>query len=392
MGLIVLFDGGKLKHSAKNVACNRLNIPRPVDDNPENNRYVKLIEHPGTYNTMYDILRIELRSKLGGIEKAFGQISMAAICKDIGNSWRADITATMTPDAVTSSGDYKGHRRSDEIAIIRANVAVNRMFDDAVKTLSEIGDISLLGYDRIEADDFMIIAARKYFAEGHNVIIVSEDGDIPQVVTSNPETKNYIMLMQPKSNGTHFVIDHGLRAMSETTSIFEMSPFSQAVTTIIQNAIIIAPQYMLLEKLLNGDGGDGITPIMVRVAPNKSGKMINHKLHRKDFDQIFAYFSEKNPEGYFKMENMYDEQDIRAILEFQHRLVFKHELDTIDPVWQKFYYQKFIENRQAIIVNKQELGEWHTLTESIIAKECFMISPKYSFPDAHTLKAVNSIV
>ena len=374
--LVVLIDSGFLKYSTRFVARNRLGIDHRAP-------LAELANNANAQAVIYDVLAASLRSKLSSIEHNFGKIDRCIVCLDVGDSWRTKVTKTVRPDTgEESSIAYKGHRRTDDPEELAAIVQLNKYYMTAIKFLTDNSSIELVGHNGIESDDYMVILGQTYAKQGNQVIVMSKDADITQAVVSY-DNGGFVAIMQPQQHGgMTMVVDHGLRNKSTATDIFNMGqPMQPAMQQAIQTANIVAPQYLLLEKILNGDASDDISPVMLRVSNGR-----NYKLTAKNLATIFDAIAATNAEGYVKYEDLYDNDKIRLILEHMHRLLFKHELGDIDMSWQTFYYNKFVENRKMVCINKAELGKLYDTVLTTAVEQLRGITPTIAFPTWQVLQ------
>lgn len=376
---VVLIDSGFLKYSTRFVARNRLGI---AHDAPLS----VLAEHPKAQQTIYDVLATSLRSKLGTFERNVARIDRCIICLDIGDSWRVNVDKTVIPDTEQASSiAYKGHRRSEDPDELAAIVKLNRLYDTCLKFICNNSGIELIGKKSLESDDFMIVLGQQYAKQGDAVFILSKDADITQAVCYY-DNGGCVIIMQPTKEGNmHFVVDHATFNSVKDVSIFGMAKWPIGVANVISNAQVLAPQYMLLHKIMNGDASDDISPVMVRVSPG--GRTF--KLREADMQAIFDEFVRKNPEGYFKIENCYENEDILTILSIAHQRMFKTSFNELPDKWRKFYVDKFIENRKMVVVNKEELGEHYHEVFAAASEQLHGTTPTIAFPTWDILQQLN---
>lgn len=341
---IVLIDSGLLKYTTKYAVAGRLGVPQGDEG------ICELVKKPALYRTMFDIFTSTLKTRLNSIQKVFGRIDECIICVDKGVSWRMNIPKTIIPgtENIESSGEYKGHRHLSDPAIIQANFEYNREYEKVLENVCKISNIETVAEKNIEADDFMVNLG-VYLSRENNVIILTDDYDITQAV--RVKDNGFCFVLQWKHGKPNLVVPHRALEEAKFDDIFKAPRWQLQICQAIQNAEIIAPQYLILEKIVNGDSSDDITPVMVR---EKNGR--RYKCNRKGFDAIHQYFAEHNVEGYVTMTNLYVEEDIEAILEIVHQNLFKTSYHDLPQDWQDFYKQKFRENRAMVAINEEELG------------------------------------
>jgi hypothetical protein len=373
--LIVLIDGGWLKYSTRFVAAKRIGASY---DTPKS----ELAKNAKFLAANYDVMATSLRSKLGAIETNFAKIDRCIVCKDVGDSWRTKVEKTLIPGTEQASSiDYKGHRRTDDPDELAAIVQLNRIYDKCLNVICDNSGIECVYKPTYEADDFMIVLSKAYADQGDTVLIMAQDADITQAVYTSA-SGGHVIVMQPQHDNTmRMVVDHATHDSTSKVSIFSMSEWPIGLASAINNAQVLAPQYMLFMKILNGDASDDISPVMSRVHNGRT-----YKLTTKQFDAITAYFAEHNPEGYFKIENLYDDNDIHTILCMVHQAVHKQNFEDLPADWQKFYYDKFVENRKMVVVNKAELGPIYNDVLKTAVSQLHGITPTIAFPSWQVLQ------
>lgn len=373
--LIVLIDGGWLKYSTRFIAAKRIGA---AYDTPK----AELAKNAKFLAANYDVMATSLRSKLGSIETNIAKIDRCIVCKDVGDSWRTSIDKTVIPGTERASSlAYKGHRRTDDPEELAAIVQLNRIYDKCLEVICQNSGIETLAKPTYEADDFMIVLSKAYADQGDTVIIMAQDADITQAVYTS-ETGGTVLIMQPQhSGGMNVVVDHATYEQANKVDIFNMSDTPIGLASMIKSAQVLAPQYMLLNKILNGDASDDITPVMSRTVNNRT-----YKLTSKQFDAITAHFAEHNACGYFTIDNCYDDNDIRTILTLTHKFVHKSDFDDLPADWQQFYYDKFVENRKMVVVNRTELGDIYDNIINIAVEQLHGLTPTIAFPSWQVLQ------
>lgn len=375
--LVVLYDGGLLKYASRSAASARLG--HSYDTPPQ-----ELAADLRFKGALYDCMTTILRSKLLNIEQNFAKIDRCIICNDIGNSWRTKVTKTIIPGTEQASSiDYKGHRRTDDPEELAGLEKLNAIHKDTVTFICDNSGIEQVGYQSYEADDFMVVLSQTYAKQGDFVVIVANDADITQAVAST-ESGGYVMIMQPKQGSTNFVVDHATHNKTSEMSIFSMAEFPIGLAQTINNAQVLAPQYMLLEKVLNGDVSDDISPVMSRVVNNK-----RYKLTQKNLQTIFEHFVNKNTCKYFTIENMYNDEDVLDILRLTHQCVHKQSFDDLPQEWKDFYLSKYLENRKMVVINKAELGPIYNDVLQQAVKQLHGTTPTIAFPTWDVLQKLN---
>lgn len=345
MKTIALIDGGWCKYSSRFAAKTRLKLG--YDDD------VALSKHPALDAIMYNITAANLRSKLQTIQRYLGAIDNGVICKDVGKSWRADIARTVIPGSHIESGiDYKGSRHSDDPESLAAMEVLNRSFDKALNEIERHSNIQQIFGKRIEADDFMIVLSNYYAQHGYNVIIISEDADIQQAVHKF-DNGGHIIIVRPNHFDKQPIVVSPASVdylnMPKTSILATTPVFDALLKNCLDNAIVVAPQYLMFNKVMNGDVSDDITPVMLRQKTCRNGQVKNFRLTQKDIKQITEMLATKHSMGYMPREAIFE--DTLDILKLAHQLLFGMSFDELPREWQQFYIDKYNENVTMVCID-----------------------------------------
>lgn len=205
------------------------------------------------------------------------------IATDGKNAWRKDVYA-----------DYKSGREKDP------NVNWDNIYkcsDDLRRLLKNVG-MNIAEVDRAEADDIVALIKETVFEKypDYNIIVVSADADIRQLIDFNKETSQYCVVYNTTGRGKNssrrmYVTQEfkdWVESPDECDIFFES--FDQAknyMTELLRMNTIIElfvddPNEVVLNKILCGDDGDNVPSFYgfykngkyVRVTPSKSKKIL----------------------------------------------------------------------------------------------------------------------
>lgn len=200
----------------------------------------------------------------------------AIMMTDGRNPWRKDILP----------GEYKSTRVRD------SGIDWERVFEtaNALKDLMKSKGYEFGIADRCEADDMLCMAKEAVFEQGKdwNIILVSSDADIRQLVDFNQSTKQYCCVYNPipaKGGNRHFYVSKEFFKwyMSEEEPTANDIFFMNSGQLIDKNRIkeilnetsktkmeLIDPNGVVLEKIFCGDKSDNVPSIYTWYT--KSGK------------------------------------------------------------------------------------------------------------------------
>ncbi|MFA5722796.1 MAG: hypothetical protein WC979_00970 [Candidatus Pacearchaeota archaeon] len=194
------------------------------------------------------------------------------------HSWRKDVD-------IEENEGYKANRVKDESVVDWK--AFNKCLADFGEILKSHGCITS-NIDSCEGDDLMYYWANKLFDDGEDVVIMTGDGDISQLVKHSGN--NFIVVYNIKSTDRKIIAAPGffdfLHKINEV-SLFDADSFmgnnKDAIKEVIANSALqeLDPEDVLFSKILMGDGGDNVPPIVSWQTTQKSGKVINNKMTDK---------------------------------------------------------------------------------------------------------------
>ena len=259
-----------------------------------------------------------------------------------GGSWRNQLEIPQyIYDEISEiqSPEYKGNRvRSDDIDWD----LLFSSYNDFITTLQSTG-ITSCQENGIEGDDWCYHWSTLLNSQGTNCIIWTKDNDLKQLVSMNSD--KCFTAWWNEANGL-FVEDF---PEDEFNFLFntEFNINEDILNKLIDKAKEIHkidPKTIVVDKIIRGDAGDNIYPIILRKSKTNSGRMfkvatkdIDYELDYNDDNAIFNYIDhlihQKNYEGRIDKS----EDDIINHFKYNRRLVVlekdsypKEILETFD--------------------------------------------------------------
>lgn len=205
---------------------------------------------------------------------------------DDSQPWRKDYFLQRDYVALPSKLDYKGTReKKKEINWSR----IYEVFDSFVTDLYKLANVKYKSIDGCEADDLIFAISSYYNSKGKNVIIYSGDNDLKQCVGFNHSTSAFTMQYQKQQKSIYIDRDTGLHIKgSHRTAI--MSMFKSFVNNTESKLKVVYPYEVVFDKIIMGDKGDNILPIMFEIKKYKTGKRIGKeyewKISEKDVQRV----------------------------------------------------------------------------------------------------------
>lgn len=233
-------------------------------------------------------LKIMMIKSINIVLRTFPAIDNIIFVSD-GGSWRNKLEI---PKFLQEQGvEYKGNReRSDTInwdAIFAA-------YEDFIAKLNQNG-ITAVKEQGIEGDDWCWYWSTKLNKEGTNVIIWSKDKDLTQLVRTDRDGC-FTICWNKDSGVTTTVRDEG-----EMDFLFNMQfnineELYRGIVDKSKEVNQINPKEVVIDKIIRGDAGDNVLPIILR--KSKSGSDKQYRVSTKDLDNDLDIHSEEAVKNY----------------------------------------------------------------------------------------------
>jgi len=206
-----------------------------------------------------------------------------------GGSWRNKIEIPQflyEEHKDDESIEYKGQRHLDE-SLINWDI-VFKYYEDFIDLLEKNG-ITTCRKQNIEGDDWCWYWSTKLNEEGTNVIIWSMDKDLTQLVNTNDQNGIFTicwnmrlgMTCEKKETQEEDPLQFFFNDLSKeyNTRLFE------SIADKCKNITPIIPKEVVIDKIIRGDKGDNIFPIIVKKSNNaESTKTFRVSVKDIDFD------------------------------------------------------------------------------------------------------------
>jgi 5'-3' exonuclease len=249
-----------------------------------------------------------------------------------GGSWRNNITEI--PEFLKNEGiEYKGNRAH---SLDIDWDAVFADYESFLNLLSKNG-INVCRERNIEGDDWC--AWWSYFLnnEGTNVIIWSKDKDLTQLVKTDNNgcftvcwnKENGVTCFRKDDDEFNFLFNN---AFSENDKIFR-SICSKSVDTLHIN-----PNQVIVDKIIRGDAGDNIMPIIVKKPQSQTSRV--YRVSAKDIKGDLDIYNQDSVREY--IEGLCESKSYKQRLNDR----------TVDEVIEHFYY-----NRKLVLLNIENYPE-----------------------------------
>lgn len=323
--LTLIVDGNWLLMSRFSVICNRFQSD----------------------TEMCKELQLLMLKSVNIVLKTFPDIDNIIFVSD-GGSWRAnlDIPQYIYDDLKEDQpAKYKGQRHLDD----QYNWdMIFKYYEDLIDNLSK-NNITTCRVQNIEGDDWCWYWSTKLNQQGTNVIIWSMDKDLTQLVKTNDQNGIFTVCWNNKTGVTCEEKEN----QDEDPLQFFFNDLTKEYNIRILDHIInkskninqINPKDVVIDKIIRGDAGDNIFPIILKNSNNiESGKKfrvsqkdIDFSLDLDNNDQIKNYIhSLINSKKYIGKVNK-TEEDIIDHFHYNYRLVALDERNYPQDILNNMY-------------------------------------------------------
>ena len=250
-----------------------------------------------------------------------------------GGSWRN--TEVAVPLFLQNDGiEYKGNREhSDDIDwdVIFSG------YEDFLNVLKDNG-VTVSKEKMIEGDDWCWWWSKYLNSQGTNVIIWSKDRDLAQLVNTD-------------NNGCFTVCwnkDGGITCMDKDEDDFnllfnnELSENDRLFQALVNKSIgvnKINPKEICIDKIVRGDLGDNIQPIIIKKSKNENSTRI-YRVSQKDIDNSLNIFDEDKVRTY--IDNLCESKS------------YKNRVNDRTPYE---VFEHFIYNRRLVVLDEKSYPE-----------------------------------
>lgn len=230
-------------------------------------------------------LKILMIKSINLVLRTFPQIDNIIFVAD-GGSWRNSIEL---PKFLTE--EYKGNReKSEEIDWELVFAA----YEDFIAKLRNCG-ITVSKELGIEGDDWVWFWSTKLNNEGTNVIIWSKDKDLTQLVKTNKNKCFTICWNKESGIIAQDVQDDDMDFLFN----FEYSKNDDIIKSIISKSkgiTYINPNEVVIDKIVRGDKGDNIFPIIEKKSNTNPDKTF--RIYKKDLDFTIDIHDDQSIKNY----------------------------------------------------------------------------------------------
>lgn len=284
--------------------------------------------------TMIRELRTLMIRSIKVVLRTFPNIDNVILVAD-GGSWRNSISI---PVFLKEAGiEYKGNRTHDSDIDLDSVFAA---YDNMLNVFTENG-INVCREKGVEGDDWCAYLSNKLNSQDTNVIIWSKDKDLTQLVKINDHkcftvcwTKDGGLVMpNSESDDIDALFEAFTPGVSDNSNLLK---FIEQKSVSINK---INPNLIVIDKIIRGDAGDNIQPIIIKKPSNPNSTRV-YRVSSKDINENI---------------NAYDEVEVRNYINYLCNLKqYKNRLNdkTIEEILEHFYY-----NRKLVSLDKRSMPE-----------------------------------
>lgn len=261
---------------------------------------------------MVDELKLMLVKSINIVLKTFPSIDNVMFVTD-GGSWRnkLEIPSFLQKDEI----EYKGNReKSSEInwdlVFGGYEDLQNIMIENNINCYHELG---------IEGDDWAWYWSTKLNSENTNVIIWTSDRDLTQLVHTNNDgcftcwwnKKQGAIFQEKESDELNFLFNNIYNA--NDTIMQEVVKYSSSVK-------YIDPSRVVIDKIIRGDVGDNILPIITRKSKTNPDK--HFRVKQKEIDETLDIYNKNEVSNY--VDNLINSKSYIGLIDQSKDQIMAH--------------------------------------------------------------------
>lgn len=296
-----------------------------------------------------------------------------------GGSWRKQLPVPSQLQDTT----YKGNRTQDsEIDWSYIYGSLNELLKN-IKGL----DITVSQYNGIEGDDWIWYWSRRLNSDGTNCLIWSSDNDLKQLIQIDNKTNAFTAWYNDK-NGLwiHESLEEESNPIDFFMKLEYFSPTLDSLRARVENIHYINPNTIINSKVICGDAGDNIMPV-IRYKKNSR----SYRITEKDWNKVSVDYKYNTIQDIIERPNEIarvlfnstkfkklinegslrcDINDIEEMINYNIKLVWLHESvipDTIIQFMNQQEYKvcdiKYIKSNYKVMLNED--SDIQNLFESI---------------------------
>lgn len=254
-------------------------------------------------------LKILMVKSLNVVLRTFPQIDNIIFVAD-GGSWRNDLPVPSFLDE-----EYKGNRIKSEdvdwdVVFAEFEDFILKLKTNGITTCKEFG---------IEGDDWMWYWSKKLNDEDTNTIIWSKDKDLTQLVKTNKNKcftvcwnkDSGIVAQEFNDDELNFLFNY---EYSKNDEIFK------SITANTNKITYINPKEIVVDKIIRGDKGDNILPIIEKKSNTNPAKTF--RVYKKDLDFNIDIHDENSIRNY--VENILSNKSYAGKVDKSEENIIEH--------------------------------------------------------------------
>lgn len=270
-------------------------------------------------------IQLTMLKSINVVLRTFPSIDNIIFVSDRG-SWRNELEI---PSFIIE--EYKGNRELDPSVNWKA---IFESYEEFINLLAEQG-ITTCQVPGIEGDDWCWYWSTKLNEEGTNCIIWSMDKDLTQLVKTNKDTgifticwnKN-ITTVENGDYSEHGDLDFFFGDLSKENN----QKYLHEIISKSTKTIKINPKSVVIDKIIRGDKGDNIFPIILRKSKTNTNKLF--RVSAKDINENLNIHDEKEVKEY--IDNIiYSNNYVNRVVK---KVGDTYEPKTSDEILEHFKY------------------------------------------------------
>lgn len=243
-----------------------------------------------------------------------------------GGSWRNDVEIPefliKEKESENVPVEYKGQRKLPEDVDWKI---IFGYYEELISLLNE-NNITACRMPNIEGDDWCWYWSRKLNEDGTNVIIWSMDKDLNQLVYYNDETcvftvcwndRTGLFIKETDKQENNDLLDFFFNDLYKQENIDLFDKITNKCPKITQ----VNPNNIIIDKVIRGDKGDNIFPIILKRPNNKDSQKL-FRVSVKDIDFDLDILNDTKIKSYI--------HDIMTSKKYHNKMINNNEEDVFD--------------------------------------------------------------
>lgn len=279
--------------------------------------------------TLIKEVKLMMIKSINKILRDIPQIDNVIFVAD-GGSWRnkIDVPEFLKKDHIA----YKGNREKDK------DLDWDKIFkgyDEFIDVLNETG-VCVSREKNIEGDDWCAYWSKLLNSKNINCLIWSADRDLTQLVKIDPKTKCFTVCWKKDAIVIEYINHNSDNEMDFFFNSYDSNENQKLLETLCMKAKKVEeihPMDVVIDKIIRGDLGDNILPVVYKKAKNPNSDKI-FRVSNKELDLTIDITNKNEVNTYFEdllNKKTWKDKAMSSISEIIEHFFYNERLVWLDP-------------------------------------------------------------